>query len=215
MEGLSALQSSLRFIPHAVSGALVNIATAYLISRVKVRTLAVVSALITMVAAPLMATVDVGENYWFAPFWAMILSPVNPDGTFLSIFYYERPTCIRIWGVCGVGVRMREHELTVGWNLVLFTVSNLVISREFPPEMQSLAGGVFNEVSQFGNSVGLAITASIAASVTERSGIEDDTAALMKGYRAAFWTIFASCTTVTLVVWFGMKKGGIVGKKDD
>lgn len=98
--------------------------------------------------------------------------------------------------------------------LVLFTVSNLVISNAFPPELQSLAGGVFNEVSQFGNSVGLAITAAIAASVTEHSSVEDRTDALMKGYRAAFWTIFASCSAVSVVVWFGLKKGGIVGKKD-
>lgn len=80
VEGLSALQSSLRFIPHVIMGVAVNIITGFLISRVKVRTLAVVSALISMVAAPLMATVDVGQNYWLAPFWAMFLSPVNPDG---------------------------------------------------------------------------------------------------------------------------------------
>ncbi|VTO88819.1 unnamed protein product [Fusarium graminearum] len=177
VEGLSALQSSLRFLPHVIMGVAVNVITGILIAKVKVRTLAVVSALITMVAAPLMATVDVGENYWLAPFWAMFLSPVNPD--------------------------------------VLFTVSNLVISDAYPPEMQSLAGGVFNEVAQFGNSVGLAITAAIAASVTEHSGITAREEALMKGYRAAFWTIFASCSTVTIVVWLGLKKGGIVGRKQD
>lgn len=100
--------------------------------------------------------------------------------------------------------------------LVLFTVSNLVISDAFPPEVQSLAGGVFNVVSQFGNSVGLAITAAIAASITEQTGaglVREE--ALMKGYRAAFWTIFASCSTVTVVLFFGLKKGGVVGKKND
>ena len=80
VEGLSAIQSSIRFIPHVIMGAAVNIVTAFLIARVNVRTLVVVSALVTMVAAPLMATVEVGENYWFAPFWALFLSPVNPDG---------------------------------------------------------------------------------------------------------------------------------------
>ncbi|VUC30099.1 unnamed protein product [Clonostachys rosea] len=177
VESLPALQSSLRFIPHVIMGVAVNILTGYLISRVNVRWLAVTSALISMIAAPLMATVAVGTSYWYAPFWALFLSPVNPD--------------------------------------VLFTVSNLVISNAFPPEVQSLAGGVFNEVSQFGNSVGLAVAAAIAASVTEHSGIEDSAAGLMKGYRAAFWTIFASCGTVTIVLWFGLKRTGIVGKKDD
>ena len=54
---------------------------------------------------------------------------------------------------------------------------------------------MFNEVSQFGNSVGLAVTASIAVSVTEHSSMGDQKAlALMEGYRAAFWIIFAGTT---------------------
>ncbi|EEH21714.2 hypothetical protein PABG_03930 [Paracoccidioides brasiliensis Pb03] len=177
VEELSALQSSLRFLAHVMMGVSANIATAYLISRVKVRTLAVVSALATMIAPILMATVEVKENYWFRPFWALFLSPVNPD--------------------------------------VLFTISNLVISDAFPAEIQSLAGGVFNEVAQFGNSVGLAVTASIAASVTEHSGILEYRAALMKGYRASFWTIFVATAFVVVVSFFGLKKSGTVGKKEE
>jgi hypothetical protein len=63
-------------------GVIINVGTAYLISRVKVQTLAVVSALVTIIASPLMATVKINENYWFSPFWALFLSPVNPDGKF-------------------------------------------------------------------------------------------------------------------------------------
>jgi hypothetical protein len=66
-------------------GVIINVGTAYLISRVKVQTLAVVSALVTIIASPLMATVKINENYWFSPFWALFLSPVNPDGTFRLI----------------------------------------------------------------------------------------------------------------------------------
>lgn len=98
---------------------------------------------------------------------------------------------------------------------VLFTVSNLIISDAFPADIQSLAGGVFNEVSQFGNSVGLAVTAAIAASVTEHAGVRDHREALMQGYRAAFWTIFASTALVVIIVLFGLRKGGTVGKKDE
>ncbi|KID97417.1 puromycin resistance protein pur8, partial [Metarhizium majus ARSEF 297] len=177
VEGLPALQSSLRFLPHVIMGICVNAATAYLISRVQVQTLAVVSALITVVAPALMATIKVGENYWYAPFWALFLSPVNPD--------------------------------------VLFTVSNLIISDAFPVDTQSLAGGVFSEVSQFGNSVGLAVTAAIAASVTEHSGSKNTRIALMDGFRAAFWTIFVSAAGVAVICFFGLRRGGFIGKKDD
>ena len=63
-------------------GTFVNIVIGYLVSRVRVQVLVVVSAVITLIAAPLMATVTVGERYWFAPFWALLLSPVNPDGKY-------------------------------------------------------------------------------------------------------------------------------------
>lgn len=172
----SALQSSIRFLPQVIMGTGINILTGYLISRVQVRTLVVASAIITVIASPIMATIDVHTSYWRAAFWALLLSPVNPD--------------------------------------VLFTVSNLVISNAYPADVQSLAGGVFNEVAQFGNSVGLAVTAAIAASTTEHSK-SDPTDALLQGYRAAFWTIFAATAIVVVVTFFGLRKAGLVGKKDD
>jgi hypothetical protein len=180
-------------------GAFTNIGTAFLISRVKVQTLAVVSALITLIAPILMATVDVGGNYWFAPFWALFLSPVNPDGKLNLISQIE------VW--C--------KRPKIKFDSVLFTVSNLVISDAFPSDLQSLAGGVFNEVAQFGNSVGLAATAAIAASVTEHSGYESDADALMRGYRAAYWTIFAGDAAALSISYFGLRKAGTIGKKDD
>ena len=180
-------------------GAAVNIATAYLISRVKVRTLAVVSAVITMVAPILMATVEIGENYWYAPFWALFLSPINPDGKYPS---------------SSVALSTLPFDEANSLS-VLFTASNLVISEAFPSDTQSLAGGVFNEVAQFGNSVGLAVTAAIAASVTESSPKGDEREALMEGYRAAFWTIFAATAIVVVISFWGFRKAGTVGKKDD
>ena len=194
----SALQSSIRFLPHVIMGASINILTGYLISRVRVQTLVVASAAVTVIASPIMATIDVHTSYWRAAFWALLLSPVNPDGMF---------TISLSLSVTSVGVLLIECS-------VLFTVSNLVISNAYPPDVQSLAGGVFNEVAQFGNSVGLAVTAAIAASTTEHSQ-SDPTDALLQGYRAAFWTIFAATTAVVVVTFFGLRKTGLVGKKDD
>ena len=96
---------------------------------------------------------------------------------------------------------------------MLFTVSNLVISDAYPADVQSLAGGVVNVVAQFGNSVGLAVTAAIAASTTKHSKSEP-TDALLQGYRAAFWTIFAATAIVVVLPFLGLRKAGLVGKKD-
>ena len=100
---------------------------------------------------------------------------------------------------------------------VLFTVSNLVITAVFPARDQALAGSVFNTVAQIGKSVGLATSAVIAASVTQHSRISDKEApaALMEGYRSAFWYVFAlSCATGVLFAW-GLRGIGKVGIKRD
>ena len=63
-----------------VVGLAVNIFTGFLVSRIQVRTLVVVSAILTLPASILMATIHPNWSYWRAPFWAMLLSPVHPDG---------------------------------------------------------------------------------------------------------------------------------------
>lgn len=98
---------------------------------------------------------------------------------------------------------------------MIFSVSNLLISDAFPAEIQSVAGSVFNSLAQFGNSVGLAVTATIAASVTEHSNTKDNTEALMEGFRAAFWTVFASTAIVLVVCLVGLRNTGTIGKNDN
>ncbi|KAL2829864.1 major facilitator superfamily domain-containing protein [Aspergillus pseudoustus] len=98
---------------------------------------------------------------------------------------------------------------------VLFTVSNLIITRAYPGQNQALAGAVFNSVSQVGNSVGLAVSAAIAASVTEHSGKTGNDEGTLVGYQAAYWLMFAAMVVVCGVSWFGLRSGGYVGKKSD
>ena len=76
----------------------------------------------------------------------------------------------------------------------LFTVANLLITSVFPPKTQALAGGVFNTVSQIGKSVGLALNAVLAASVTAQTIYTDKRSpeALMRGYNATFWLCLGS-----------------------
>lgn len=83
-----------------------------------------------------------------------------------------------------------------------------------PLHIQSLAGNVFNEVAQFGNSVGLAVTAAIAASVTEHS-TSNPTDASLKGYCAAFWTIFGATATVVVVIFFSTQEGRSCREEED
>ncbi|RYP87419.1 hypothetical protein DL769_000515 [Monosporascus sp. CRB-8-3] len=98
-------------------------------------------------------------------------------------------------------------------SLGILIVSNLLISDALPADEQSLAGGVFNQFAQFGNSVGLAITAVIAASVKEHSNEPSAKIRLMDGFRAAFWAIFASTGAVIVISAVGFRKAGVIGQK--
>ena len=100
---------------------------------------------------------------------------------------------------------------------VLFTASNLVITNAFPDKTQALAGGVFNTVAQIGKSVGLAISAVIANSIS--TSMEDTgkphTLVLLEGYRGAWWFCLGSSATVLLVSIVGLRNIGKLGVKRD
>lgn len=96
----------------------------------------------------------------------------------------------------------------------LFIVSNLLITSMFPTTTQGLAGGVFNTVAQIGKSMGLALAALIANSITAGSSFDrEGPKALMEGYRGAFWFCFALLTLTLLISIWGLRTVGRVGGK--
>ncbi|KAF2431499.1 MFS transporter [Tothia fuscella] len=104
---------------------------------------------------------------------------------------------------------------------VLFTVGILIVSDEFPEEMQALAGAVFNTASQFGMSLGIGVCQVVALSVGKTGEGEKepksvrDAAATLKGYQASFYTMFAFMVACSLVGVGGLRKLGKVGVKRD
>lgn len=96
----------------------------------------------------------------------------------------------------------------------LFTVGLIVITDVFPNDTQALAGAVFNTSAQFGSALGLAVLQVISTVITDQSDKERKEA-LMEGYRASFWAMFALMVCCTVVGFFGMRKAGKVGLKQD
>jgi MFS family permease len=106
---------------------------------------------------------------------------------------------------------------------VLVTVGLLIVSDQFPEEMQALAGAVFNTVAQFGMSLGVGICQVVAMGVSSQGKSQGDAGAgsnnddgdgqSLQGYRAGFWTMFAIMVTCSLVALGGLRKAGKVGLK--
>lgn len=176
IQSLSAIQTSMRFLPMVITGATANFITGWLVKRVRADILVLGSGIITAIAPLLMAIVNPEWSYWACAFIATACTPVCAD--------------------------------------VLFTVANLLITTVFPPETHGLAGGVFNTVSNIGNSVGLAVTAVVASGVT-LAGEGNSSKNLMDGYRASYWLCFGANVFAIAVVAFGLRKIGKVGIKID
>lgn len=100
---------------------------------------------------------------------------------------------------------------------VLFTVGLIIVSDSFDEKTQALAGAVFNTVGQFGQSFGAGICQVAALGVAGAGGnsgsLEQQRSALLKGYRASFWTMFAFMITCALIAVSGLRKAGKVGVK--
>ena len=96
----------------------------------------------------------------------------------------------------------------------LFTVGLIVITDVFPDNTQALAGAVFNTSAQFGCALGLAVMQVVSKVVTQESAREEEKA-LMKGYRASFWTMLGFMAVCAVIGFLGLRKAGRVGLKRD
>ncbi|KAI0141871.1 MFS general substrate transporter [Xylariaceae sp. FL1272] len=94
---------------------------------------------------------------------------------------------------------------------VLFTVGMLVVSDSFPEKTQSLAGAVFNTAAQLGLTLGVGICQLVSLSVEEQSGSGEN--AILKGYRASFWTQTAYMLTCVVLAVTGLRRIGTLGLK--
>ncbi|KAH8892615.1 MFS general substrate transporter [Thozetella sp. PMI_491] len=98
---------------------------------------------------------------------------------------------------------------------ILFTVGLIVVSEVFPEQTQALAGAVFNTASQFGQALGLAVTQVVSALITKQATARaiTETEALMAGYRASFWTMFAFMLSCMFLGAWGLRKTDRIGLK--
>lgn len=80
-----------------------------------------------------------------------------------------------------------------------------------------MAGAVFSTFSQIGSSIGFCVTQVVSSSVTAESSFENKSSpqALMKGYRATFWTLFAWMIATCVIAGVGLRKVGKVGVQRD
>lgn len=100
---------------------------------------------------------------------------------------------------------------------IFFTVGLIIVSEVFPDRTQALAGAVFNTVTYFGQSFGINIMQVVSMLVTDATRYRDKSSppALLKGYRATFWFMFAAMLAASIGAVLGLRKLNRIGLKRD
>ncbi|KAH7377639.1 major facilitator superfamily domain-containing protein [Pyrenochaeta sp. MPI-SDFR-AT-0127] len=188
----STLTTSLYLLPNLTAGIFVNISVGMFVHRVPARWLVAGSAIICALSPMFMALVPPSWSYWKLAFWAQIFAPFSAD--------------------------------------VLFTVGLIIVSDNFPEETQALAGAVFNTVAQFGMSLGMGSCQVVALGIQDKEGgsatssghggdssigafENQNPLAVLKGYRASYWLMFAYMIVCVFIAVVGLRKVGKVGLK--
>ena len=187
----SELTTSLYLLPNLVVGGALSLTLGLFVDRIPVRSLVCISSLLCSLGPLFMAVVNPALNYWYLEFWAQVFAPMSAD--------------------------------------VLFTVGLIIVSSNFPQRTQALAGAVFNTVTQFGQSFGVGICQVVVlgvigpppevetdVKVKHGGGLGgEDAEKALRGYRAAFWTMFTMMIICGLAPIYGLRRAGKVGVKKE
>lgn len=82
VQGLSALDTALRFLPTCLAGGITNVAMGLLVHRFPAKWIILATTGISCVSPLLMAVADPHRSYWVLAFPAVALSPIGVDGLF-------------------------------------------------------------------------------------------------------------------------------------
>jgi nitrate/nitrite transporter NarK len=82
VQGLSAIQASLRFLPAPISGALTNLVMGMIVHRVRADYVILISSGISCLSPMLIALINPKSSYWAYEFPAVALNPIGADALF-------------------------------------------------------------------------------------------------------------------------------------
>lgn len=84
VQQLSAIQTSVRFIPNVAIGIVLSLVMGQITHRVSAYWIVLSTTLITSASPLLLALNHLDWSYWYALFWGVLLSPISGDGKLLN-----------------------------------------------------------------------------------------------------------------------------------
>ncbi|KAF6803585.1 integral membrane protein [Colletotrichum musicola] len=196
VQRLSAIDTSVRFLPAPVGGVLANVVAGLVVHRVRADLAILISVALAALSPLLMAVADPAWNYWYCVFWAMFTNAIGADTLFtISNLLITSLFPARTHGVAG-GVYNTIAQIGKSVGLA----SSGAIASAVTAKSAAAAGGVGVVATRAGTGAG-------------PNG--QSPMALLEGYRAAFWYCFALYGATLVVTVWGLRKIGKVGVKKD
>ncbi|KAH8102271.1 major facilitator superfamily domain-containing protein [Cristinia sonorae] len=104
---------------------------------------------------------------------------------------------------------------------IAYTVGNMQVCLSFDGNSQALAGSMFGVATRLGTSLGLAVSSSVANSVSQKFNLMPEHASLsatdpqvlVVGFRAAGWVCVGALGLAVVIAVFGLRGIGLVGQQ--
>ncbi|RYP64809.1 hypothetical protein DL771_008589 [Monosporascus sp. 5C6A] len=189
VQGASAIQTSLYFLPNIVIGVVLSVTAGFILHRISVYWLVLITCCLTAVAPLLMAVNDPDWSYWYATFLAVLLSPLSCDTLFVvSALIITSTFPDNTQALAGaVFTTFSQFGTAVGLTVVAVISSSV---------SQSSA-------ASHGHSRMMAGEAAYAPQN------------LLEGYQASFWALFGAAMLTCAIGAFGLRDVSNKGMKKD
>ncbi|KAF2101834.1 MFS general substrate transporter [Rhizodiscina lignyota] len=186
-QGLSVIQTTLRFIPNGVVGTCLIVVMAHIMSRVRGNYILIFSLLSVGVSNTLMAVpIPPSTTYWAYGFPAMIFCVCGADTLFPTLSLFVSMSLPLEDQALGGGLINAVGQMGRAVGLAVATAIQVAVTAHQKHETVAEVG-------------------------TAEPKVHDS--ALLSGLRAAFWFNFATSTTALVVVLFAFRRAGVIGKR--
>ncbi|RYP14276.1 hypothetical protein DL765_006487 [Monosporascus sp. GIB2] len=189
VQGVSAIQTSLYFIPNIIIGVALSVTTGFILHRLSVYWLVLITCCVTAVAPLLMAVNDPDWSYWYASFWAVFLSPLSGDTLFV---------------VSALVITSTFPDNTQALAGAVFNTF---------AQFGTAVG--LTVVAVISSSVSQSSAASHAHSRMAAAEAQYAPQDLLKGYQASFWALFGAAILTCAIGAFGLRNVSNKGMKKD
>ncbi|KAI1245072.1 hypothetical protein MGN70_011960 [Eutypa lata] len=189
VQGLAALPTSLCFIPNIAIGVALSISMGFILHKVSIYWIVLITCCVTAGSPLLMAVNSPDWTYWYAVFWAVLLSPFSANTLFVVSALIITSTFPDDTQALAGAVFNTFSQFGTAIGLAVVAVISSSVSQTYSTSHAHSPAGVAENA------------------YTPRD--------LLEGYRASFWFLFGGAILTSVIGAFGLRNVSNKGLKTE